>query len=183
MPLHSKKHNQSKQRFSVPRQRMKPNTVLAVAALLIALAPALSAQSPQGWILGPEGASCDEACPHALGSDQSTCHVESINAVTSLVLFERVVAAIGISELDCPEIYEGSDIYPSVFGFYTSSPFCYHGGGRATTSCALDGFETRRFCCCGGPCSLDYIPKWLSAGVNVDAPLAHWTLDGYVCPF
>jgi hypothetical protein len=47
------------------------------------------------------------------------------------------------------------------------------------TSCAVDDRDIRRLCCCGGPCPLDYTPKWIEAGVSVEVPLAHWTFDGY----
>jgi hypothetical protein len=84
--------------------------LLAVAALLIALAPVLSAKSPQGWMLGPEGVSCDEACPGALGSDQSTCYVDSMKALTSPALFERVMDILDLNDFDCRDSYAGS--YP-----------------------------------------------------------------------
>jgi hypothetical protein len=161
---------------------MRPNTVLTTAALLIALAPALSAQSTGGWLLGPEGASCDEACPRAPDSNESTCYVDSMKEVTSPVLFERVMSFLNLTNYDCSELFAGS--YPEDPSFYkystTLEPLCIQ--SSELTSCAGSDLVTSRLCCCGGACPIDYTPKWISAGVSVQAPLAHWTFDGYVCP-
>ena len=160
---------------------MRPNTVLTTAALLIALAPALSAQSTGGWLLGPEGASCDEACPRAPDSNDSTCYVDSMKEVTSPVLFERVMSFLNLTNYDCSEVFAGSyPEDPSFYKFTTLEPLCIQ--SSEITSCAGSDLVTSRLCCCGGACPIDYTPKWISAGVSVQAPLAHWTFDGYVCP-
>ena len=159
---------------------MRSQASFAVTVLLVVLA-VVSAQSTQGWMLGPDGLSCDEACPRARGSTQSTCSVDSMTGVNSPALFARVKAALDLTDFDCLEAHVGISAVAPYFGKLKGSgePVCAYASD--SSSCAASEVSASRLCCCGGPCSLSYAPKWISAGVNIEAPLAHWTFDGFVC--
>jgi hypothetical protein len=162
--------------------RMPSCALLASTALLCILVPALSAQSTPGWLLGPEGMSCDDACPREPGTNTSTCSEYSLTGLNSMAVLERIKAALDLTDFDCN--YNGRilSVGPSFYQYFMlSQPHCPE--SSPFMPCTASESDYRRLCCCGGPCPLDYIPKWISAGVNVEAPLAHWTFDGYACPF
>jgi hypothetical protein len=163
-------------------EHMPSRAFLTATALLCILVPALSGQSTTGWLLGPEGMSCDDACPREPGTNKSTCYVDSMKAVRTFPRFGRVASVLNLNEFDCTGFSSGDlTTYPAVYQYHTSSPVCEYSAQGGSTCNASDRAATR-LCCCGGPCSWAYAPKWIDSGVNVDIPIAHWDFDLYASP-
>jgi hypothetical protein len=159
---------------------MLTNSAFAAAALLlVVLAPVLDAQPTPMWLLGPQSLSCDLACPREPFSNDSTCYVDSLKFVRSPALFESAMKAAGLDDFSCSmEYLPVTNQSPSVYLVSSSTPTCTL--STDSTECAAATWLTSRLCCCGGPCPLTYTPKWVSAGVSIEAPEAHWNFDQFV---
>ena len=152
--------------------------LLAVAALLLAFAPGLSALTTKGWVLGPVGVTCNEACP-LTPDNWSSCYVDSMKALATPMLVDNAFREAGLGTFDCSKVLSSGSSYGPALDFGESlSPSCHT--GSTSTDCESFHRTARRLCCCGGPCSASYSLKWASVGVNVGAPLAHWACDGFV---
>jgi hypothetical protein len=100
-------------------------------------------------------------------------------AVNSASTFERVKQLLGLNDFACSIHSVGTyPEDPSFYRFETNQPECYV--GQEFTQCEGSDPLTTRFCCCGGPCEISYIPPWIARGVDVETPMAYWQFDGYV---
>ena len=97
------------------------------------------------WVLGDRGDSCTKTCR----KNDTTCAVESMNAIDTEEEMLLVIASIGES---CPGgVAAGRDGKADRPGLNTNNGACLY-GMDGSSDCDVKHPNRQRLCCCGGRC-------------------------------
>lgn len=135
----------SRNRKMTPRKRGKREKTMQIvinSALILALPVLVAAGgSPNSWVLGEAGASCETACTNAGG----TCNAINTGALNEEAKM-RFVESI-LPELSCNDFYQELENALSPARVGDRVFLCYYQGSTETT-CPGSNEGAQRICCC-----------------------------------